>query len=66
MEYKTTKARRDANKRYDQKRVDRVLLRLPKGQRDVVKAHAESQGEKMNEFIKRAIKETISRDNSEK
>ena len=37
------------------KAYDRINLTLPKGQKDIIKAHAESQGESVNGFISRAI-----------
>ena len=50
---------RDSQKRavakYNAANYDRVELRLEKGQKDVVKAHAEAQGESLNAFINRAI-----------
>lgn len=42
---------------------DRVNLTLPKGQKDVIRAHAESRGESVNAFIQRAIAEAMERDN---
>lgn len=44
------------------KNYDMVSLPLPKGQREIIKAHAVTKGETMNEFIRRAIAETIERD----
>lgn len=44
-------------------KLDRVNLTMPKGQKDIVKAHAEAQGESVNAFINRAINETMERDN---
>lgn len=44
---------------------DRINLTVPKGQKEVIRLHAESKGEKVNTFICRAIKETIERDNQE-
>ena len=44
---------------------DRINLTVPKGQKEVIRLHAESKGEKVNTFIYRAIKETIERDNQE-
>ena len=43
-------------------KLDRVNLTMPKGQKDVAKAHAEAQGESLNAFINRAITETMERD----
>ena len=45
---------------------DRVNLTVPKGKKELVKNHAEAQGESTNAFINRAIDETIARDNEEK
>ena len=44
---------------------DRVYVRITKGEKDRLKAHAESHGESLNEFIKRAISEQIIRDTEE-
>ena len=43
-----------------------IVLRqkLPKGQKEVIQAHAEAQGESLNAFINRAITETMERDSS--
>lgn len=45
-------------------KLDRVNLTMPKGQKDIAKAHAEAQGESLNAFINRAIDETMERDKS--
>ena len=45
-------------------KLDRVNLTMPKGQKDTIKAHAESLGESVNAFINRAITETMERDNA--
>lgn len=57
-------ARRAANARYEAASVERISLVLPKGQKSVIQAHAKARGESVNGFLKRAIIETISRDNS--
>lgn len=41
---------------------DRINLTVPKGQKDLIQAHAEAQGESANGFINRAISETMERD----
>ncbi len=51
-------------KRYQDKTYDKILLRTSKGDREVIKAHAERQGESVNGFILRAIHEAIERDNN--
>lgn len=42
--------------------LDRINLTVPKGQKDAIKAHAAAQGESVNSFINRAIRETMERD----
>lgn len=41
---------------------DRINLTVPKGEKEKIRLHAESKGEKVNAFIQRAIKETMERD----
>lgn len=48
---------------YIAKAYDRVNLTVPKGDKDKIKAHAESMGESVNGFINRAIEEAMIRDN---
>ena len=52
-----------ASKKYEQEKVDRVAFRVPKGKREVIQAHAASCGESVNEFLIRAVDETMARDN---
>lgn len=56
------KASTKAQNKYIAKAYDRVNLTMPKGQKDKIKAHAESNGESLNGFINRAISETLERD----
>lgn len=42
--------------------LDEIRIRMPKGQKDVIKAHAEARGESVNAFVGRAIEETMQRD----
>ena len=49
-------------KRYEDKAYDKVLVRFPKGKKDIIKAHAEKNGESVNGFVNRAINETMQRD----
>ena len=56
---KTSSAVKD---RYNAKAYDEIKIRVPKGQKDLIQAHAEAQGESTNGFINRAISETIERD----
>ena len=58
----TTKAQQKAVQKYVQEKYDRIVLTMQKGNRDKIKAHADSVGESVNGFINRAIAETIQRD----
>ena len=59
---KVSEAQRRAVAKYNAANYDRVELRLEKGYKDTVKAHAERRGESLNAFINRAITETMDRD----
>lgn len=52
--------------RYMAKAYDRISLIVPKGQKELIQAHAEAQGESTNGFINRAISETMDRDRKPK
>lgn len=58
-----SEARKNANKNWDSKNLDRISIALPKGSKDALKAHAERTGESVNAFIKRAITEVEEMDN---
>ena len=51
-----------AIKKYEQEKVDRVMLRVPKGTKERIQEHAAKKGESVNAFINRAITETIDRE----
>ena len=55
-----------ATKKYIREKLDEIKLRVPKGQREVIQQHAARQGESVNGFITRAVRETIKRDNERK
>ena len=57
-----TDARRKASAKYLKESVEDVRIRVPKGQKAVIKNHAEQLGESMNAFVIRAIDETMQRD----
>lgn len=57
-----TDARRRASAKYLKESVEDVRIRVPKGQKAIIKDHAEQQGESMNQFVVRAINETMERD----
>ena len=57
-----SKAQQNATNKWIAKAYDRINLTIPKGQKERIKAHADSQGESVNAFIFRAISETIDKD----
>ena len=60
-----TDARRRATAKYLKETVEDIRIRVPKGQKAVIKAHADRQQESMNQFVIRAINETMERDSVE-
>ena len=56
-------AQRRAVARYNSTHYEQVLIRVEAGQKEEIKAHAESMGESLNAFLNRAVVETIERDN---
>ena len=55
-------AQRRAVAKYNAATYDRLELRVLKGEKDLIKTHAESRGEAVNYFINRAIAETMERE----
>ena len=53
---------RRAVKKYNDEKVERIPMRVPKGQKNQIQAHATAMGESVNAFLNRAVKETIERD----
>ena len=60
-----TEAQKKANAKYIAKAYDRIELKVKKGRKDLIKAHAESKGESINVFVNRAINETMEREKSD-
>lgn len=59
-----SKAQQRAVNKYVKSNYDEVKLRMPKGKKDIIQAHAAQQGESVNAYINRAIDEAMQRDNS--
>lgn len=57
-----SKAQQRATANYVKKSYDRIEVKVVKGKKDMVQAHAEAKGESLNAFINRAITETMERD----
>ena len=56
---KTSSAVKD---KYNAKAYDEIKVRVSKGQKDIIKAHADSMGESVNGFISRAIENQMEQD----
>ena len=61
-ETKVSKKQQACVNRYIDKAYDRINLTVIKGKRAVIQEHAKAQQESTNEFINRAIDETMKRD----
>ena len=56
-----SKAAQKAVTKYVKEKYDRVVLTMPKGKRDAIKAAAQAQSESLNGFVTTAIDERIER-----
>ena len=57
-----SKAQQRAVSKYMKENYDVFQIRMPKGRKAVIQAHALAQGESVNGFVNRAIDETMDRD----
>ncbi len=60
-----SEAQKRATMKYNAAAYERIELRVKKGEKQVIKAHAEGQGESLNEFVNRAIDQQMERDKEE-
>ncbi len=58
----TSKAQQKAVAKYEKANYDKYLLRLKKGEKEIIAQFATARGESLNGFINRAIKEAMERD----
>lgn len=56
---------REAADKYLKEKVETIAVRVPKGKKAIVAAHAEQHGESVNAFMNRAIDHTIEDDSKE-
>ena len=61
-----SKAQQKAVSKYMKNNYDEIKVRVEKGRKAQIQAHAEIQGESVNGFINRAIAETMERDQEQK
>lgn len=57
-----SKAQLRATAKYQKQNYDEIKLRVPKGRKEIIQAHAQSSGETVNGFVTRAINETLERE----
>ena len=57
-----SKAQQRAVSKYMKENYDEIKIRMGKGRKAVIQAHAKSHGESVNGFVNRAIDETMDRD----
>lgn len=57
-----SKAQQKAVAKYMANNYDEIKVRVSKGRKEEIKAHAESKGESLNGFVNRAISQTIESD----
>lgn len=64
-EGKISKAQQKAVHKYVKNNYDRLELTVPKGQKDIIKAAAESAGESLNTYVRNAINQRMERDSND-
>ena len=57
-----SKAQQRAVSKYMKENYDVYQIRMPKGRKAEIQAHAETRGESVNGFLNRAVSETMERD----
>lgn len=57
-----TEAQAKAAKKYLKESVEDIRIRVPKGQKDIIKAAAESAGESLNTYVRNAIDQRMEQD----
>lgn len=58
-----SKAQQASVNKYVKANYDRINVTFPKGQREIIKAHAEARCESVNAFITRAVDNQMQLDN---
>mgnify|MGYP004629289257 CR=1 FL=1 len=60
-----SEAQKKAVAKYNSANYEQILVRVAKGEKERMTAHAEAQGESLNAFINRAIIYTMEQDKSD-
>jgi len=61
---KNSKAKIKANNKYTEKTYDRLSIYIPKGQKEVIKSHADKHNKSLNGYIVDAIEKQIKKDSN--
>ena len=64
-ESKISKAQQKAVHKYVKNNYDRIEITVPKGQKDVIKQVAETSGESLNNYIRKAVNQRMERENAD-
>ena len=57
-----TENQKNARKKYLSEKIDHINFRVPRGEKEILREHAETHGESLNGFIYRAVTEAMARD----
>lgn len=60
----TSEAQKRATKKWQLEKSDEVRFRVPKGEKEIISAHAAKHNESVTAFLQRAVREAIARDNN--
>ena len=58
----TSESQKKARDKWLREKVESLQLRVPIGKGDIIRTHAQAQGESMNAFFKLAVDEAMERD----
>ena len=56
-----SKAKIRANDKYNKKHYDSILIRVPKGKKEIISEHAKDYDGSINKFLNRAVDEAMER-----
>ena len=57
-----SKAKQISNRKWNENNLDRLYIFVPKGQKKVIRAMAESKGESLNSYVGKAIQRQLEED----
>lgn len=57
-----SEAKKRANEKYSKKAYDSILMRVHKGEKEKIMAHAKEHDGSLNKFLNRAVKNQMERD----